>query len=138
MADETETKKKKAWGRYEHESGVWIQFKKGPYRYREQREWNSRRNETQIFAFLIERLEAWHFVDGDGNELDLEALRALGSAAMQVPDVLTATKEDLAAAIKRVDEFGAAFDNVEVPMLRWLVTSGDTFMTTEIMSAPKA
>ncbi len=137
MADETETKKKLPWGRYEHESGAWIQFKRGPYRYREQREWKASVTDLQLYAWMLSRLEAWHFLDADGNELDLETLRALGVEAMNLP-ASDATEERLRAAITAVQRFESAFDEVDVSMLQWWVKSGSQFVYVDMLSAPKA
>lgn len=138
MSDETTAKTdKKPWGRYEHESGAWIQFKPGPYRYREQREWKASKVEVQLYAFILTRLESWHFPDGDGRPLDLDALRGLAVAALKTPaaDADDATR---AAALAALERFEAAFDEVEVPMLRWLVQAGSTFVFVDMLSAPKA
>lgn len=136
MADE-KTDTKLPWGRYEHESGAWIQFKKGPYRYREQREWRNCAVPMQLYAYIVKRLEAWRLVDADGNELDLEALRPLAVAATNTPavDADTATMQ---AALTAIERFESAFDEVDITLLRWLVSSGNTFAYVDMPSAPKA
>lgn len=134
MADE----KKLPWGRYEHESGAWIQFKKGPYRYREQREWKNCAVPMQLYAFIIKRLEAWNFLDGDGRELDLEALRPLAEAAASATPALDADVATMQAALTAIERFDSAFDDVDLDMLRWLVSSGNSFAYVDMPSAPKA
>ena len=134
MADET---KKLPWGRYEHESGAWIQFKPGPYRYRDQREWRGAKEDLVLYLFIARRLESWRLVDGDGNELDLEAIRQLAIEATTVPPI-DAGPEQVNAALAAIERFAGAFDNVEMPLLRWLVTSGSTFVYVDMLEGPKA